>query len=121
MKPTILDLQYVAESEAVNHSDWICRRLGVSEAVLSQAEQTYSLNTVGAPAKRFMYSLQDWYNGHGVLHGRAVAVTYSVLCKALEESRCRGVAEDLRKQSTYIHITKDVINHKCLHRASIYA
>ena len=113
MKPTILDLQYVADSVALGHSDGICRRLGVSEAVLREAEQTYPLNTAGAPAKRFMFGLQDWYNGKGVLHGRTVPVTLSVLCKALKESRYRGVAEELRKQSTYIHITKDVINHKC--------
>ena len=100
VKPTILDLQYVVESEAVSQSDGICRRLGVSEAVLNQAEQTYPLGTAGAPAKRFMYGLQDWYNGNGVLHGRAVPVTLSVLCKALEESRCRSVAEELRKRST---------------------
>ena len=100
VKPTILDLQYVVESEAVNHSDGICRRLGVSEAVLSQAEHTYLLSTTGAPGKRFMYGLQDWYNGNGVLNGRAVPVTLSVLCKALEDSRCRGVAEELRTQST---------------------
>ena len=104
MKPTILDLQYVVESEAVNHSDGICRRLGVSDAVLSQAEHTYPLGTPGAPGKRFMYGLQDWYNGNGVLHGRAVPVTLSVLCKALEESRYRSVAEDLRRQSTYTQL-----------------
>ena len=103
VKPTILDLQYVTESVAVIHSNGICRRLGVSEVVLSQADQTYPLNTAGAPGKRFMYGLQDWYNGNGVLNGRAVPVTLSVLCKVLEESRCRSVAEGLRKQSTYTH------------------
>ena len=104
VKPTILDLQYVAESVAISHSDGICRRLGVSEAVLRHAGENYPLNTAGAPAKRFMYGLQDWYNGHGVLDGRAVPVTLSVLCKALEESGCRSVAEDLRKQSTYTQL-----------------
>ena len=104
VKPTILDLQDVANSVAVSHWDGICRRLGVSEAVLIHAEQTYPLNTAGAPAKRFMYGLQDWYNGNGVLHGRAVPVTLSVLCKALKESRYRGVAEKLRKQSTYTQL-----------------
>ena len=99
MKPTILDLQYVTESVAVNHSDGICRRLGVNEAVLSQAEQDYPLGTAGASGKRFMCGLQDWFNGNGVLDGRPV--TLSVLCKALEESRYRSVAEELRKQSTY--------------------
>ena len=102
-KPTILDLQYVAESVALDQSDGICRRLGVSEAVLSHAKQTYPTNTPGAPAKRFMYGLQDWYNGNGVLGGRAVPVTYSVLCKALEDSRCRDVADKLRKQGKYTH------------------
>ena len=101
VKPAILDLQYVANSVAVSHWDGICSQLGVSEAVLIHAEQTYPLGTAGAPGKRFMYGLQDWYNGNGVLHGRAVPVTLSVLCKALEESRYRGVAEKLRKQSTY--------------------
>ena len=104
VKPAILDLQYVAESVAVNHSDGICRRLGVSEAVLSKAEQTYPLGTAGASGKRFMYGLQDWYNGNGVLNGRTIPVTLSVLCKALEESRCRSVAEELRKQSTYTQL-----------------
>ena len=104
MKPTILDLQYVTESVAVNHSDGICRRLGVSEAVLSQVEQNYPLGTAGTSGKRFMCGLTDWYNGNGVLDGRAVPVTYSLLCKALEESRCRSVAEDLRKQSTYTQL-----------------
>ena len=97
-KPTIPDLQYVVESEAVNHSDGICRRLGVSEAVLSQAKRAYPLGTHGAPAERFMDCLKDWYNGNGVLDGGAVPVTYSILCKALEDSRCRDVAEELRKR-----------------------
>ena len=100
MKPTILDLQYVADSGAISHSDGICRRLGVSEAMLREAELTYPLGTAGALGNRFMYGLQDWYNGNGVLHNRTVPVTYSVLCKALEDSRCRDVAEELRKQST---------------------
>ena len=117
MKPTIPDLQYVADSVAVSQSDGICRRLGVSEAVLSQAQQTYPLNTAGAPVKRFMYGLQDWYNRNGVLDGRAVPVTYSVLCKALEDSSCRGVAEELRKRSTYTHTiecTKNTIKCLCI-------
>ena len=104
VKPTILDLQDVVDSVAVSYWDGICRRLGVSEAVLSQAEQNYPLGTAGAAAKRFMYGLKDWYNGNGVLDGRTVPVTLSFLCKALEESRCRSVAEELRKQSTYTQL-----------------
>ena len=69
-------------------SNGICRRLGVSEAVLRSAEQTYPLHTEGAPANRFMYALKDWYDGNGRIDGKPVPVTYAVLCEALKQSRC---------------------------------
>ena len=107
-KPSLLDLQFVVESTAISKSNGICRRLGVSEAVLNQAEMTYPLAASSASLDRFMYALKDWHDGNGVLDGKPVPVTYNLLCTALEESRCREVSDDLRKRqckfSLCVHI-----------------
>ena len=95
---TILDLQFIADSRAINHSHGICRRLGVSEAVLSQADESYPLGTDGAPSKRFMYALKYWFDGNGHDDGKPVPVALDVLGKALKESRCKGVFEEMKKK-----------------------
>ena len=93
----ITDLDEISQSSAISQSNGICRQLGVSEAVLRSAEQTYPLHTEGAPANRFMYALKDWHNGNGRIDDKPVPVTYAVLCEALEQSRYRQVSEDLKK------------------------
>ena len=97
-KPTTPDLQYVADSGAVSRWKGIGRRLGVSEDVLDQAEQTYPLSTQSAPSERFMHVLKAWHGGSGIIDGTPVPVTYSSLCDALEESRYNDVSTELRRR-----------------------
>ena len=95
--PTQTDLQSVAESSAVSHWEGVCRRLGVSQEEIDQIQQDIPLNTKGAAARRFMRGLQYWFVGNGMLRNMRVHVTLAVLCKALEDSRCRGVSERLKQ------------------------
>ena len=94
---SMVDLQYVAESEAIIHFDGIGRRLGVSEAVIREAGETYPLCTDGAPSRRLMFILKNWFNGNGCIAGKHVKVTLPVLCEVLKETGCRNVSEVLKK------------------------
>ena len=96
-KPTILDLQYVAKSNAINHWERIGRQLGVSEDVLDLAEQPYPLNTQSAPTERFMHVLKAWHGGSGIIGGKPVLVTYSSLYDALKENGYEEVSDKLKE------------------------
>ena len=96
-KPSGTDLQFVAESSAIGHWEGVCRRLGVSEDEIDQIQQDIPLNAKGAAARRFIRGLNYWFEGNSLLKGKKVPVTVAVLCKALEDSRCRGVSEELKQ------------------------
>ena len=102
MEPTLtpvsmLCLQFVADSEAIRYFEGICRRLGIKEEVIIHAQIAHPLNTDGAPSRQFMSALKSWYDGDGVLDGKCVPNTFAVLCKALRDSRCEGVADKVMK------------------------
>ena len=96
-KPTIHDLQYVADSVAVIQWKGIGRRLGVGEVVLDEAEQNYPLTMQATLSNRFMHVLKAWHDGRGIIDGTPVPVTYSSLCDALEESGCREISAELKR------------------------
>ena len=88
---TIVQLQTVADSIAVQKWKGVCRRLGVSEDVIAQLETACMTGTPNGPSEAFYKSLESWIDKQGD------EATLSKLNEALKDSGFHEVATKLIK------------------------
>ena len=62
---TTVQLQDVADSEAVKKWKGVCRRLGVSDDVIAQSETAQVTGTPNGPSEAFYTSLASWRDEQG--------------------------------------------------------
>ena len=88
---TTVQLQDVADSEAVKKWKPVCRRLGVSDDVIAQAEVAHVTGTSNGPSEAFYTSLASWRDEQGD------EATLFKLTTALKDSGFREVVNTLTK------------------------
>ena len=94
---TTVQLQDVADSEAVKKWKGVCRRLGVSDDVIAQSDKTHMTD----PSEAFYTFLESWRDEQGD------EATLSKLTIALKDSGFHIVATELmRITSAQLHQTE---------------
>ena len=88
---TTVQLQDVADSEAVQKWKGVCRRLGVSGDVIAQSETAHVTGIPNGPSEAFFQSLASWRNEQGD------EATLFKLTTALKDSGFHEVATKLIK------------------------
>ena len=75
-----IQIQEVADSEAVYKWRGVCRRLGVSDDVIAHSVATYITGGGGGPSEAFYQAMKSWRDEKGD------EATLSVLTEALKKS-----------------------------------
>ena len=86
---TTVQLQDVADSIAVQKWKGVCRRLGVSDAVIAQADKALVVGVPDGPSEAFYTSLESWRDEQGD------EATLFKLTTALSNSGFHEVANEL--------------------------
>ena len=86
-----IQIQDVADSEAVSKWRGVCRHLGVTDGVIANSTTTYITGGGGGPSEAFYAAMKSWRDEQGD------KATLSVLTEALKKSGFHKVANQLQK------------------------
>ena len=86
-----IQIQDVADSEAVSKWRGVCRRLGVTDGVITHSATTYITGEGGGPSEAFYAAMKSWRDEQGE------KTTLSVLTEALKKSGFHEVVNQLQK------------------------
>ena len=112
---TTVQLQDVADSIAVQKRKPVCRRLGVSEDVIAQADEALVVGVPNGPSEAFYTSLKSWMDEQGD------EATLFKLTTALKECGYHGVARQLIKNtSAQLHQTESPEERKLREDCLLY-
>ena len=94
---TSIHLDEVAHSSALEDWQTVCKKLEVSDAVITKASLTYMTGVTNGPSRAFNQALSAWRQE------KVDGATYRVLLAALRDSEFGHTAQELRKSIICTH------------------